>query len=187
MEALSKRHLILKLVLVALVLSGAWAYCSAAGISSERWTDQFNLPGCAWSSKGKNDFFILEPGYQQILEGHEGKDSIRLEITVLDQTRKVGSIETRIVEERESRNGEVVEVSRNFFAACRPSNDIFYFGEDVDIYEDGKVATHVGAWEAEKGGARAGLFMPSRPLLGARFYQEIAPGVAMDRSISRAL
>ena len=27
----------------------------------------------------------------------------------------------------------------------------------------------------------AGLFMPSRPLIGARFYQEIAPAVAMDR------
>jgi len=51
----------------------------------------------------------------------------------------------------------------------------------VDIYKDEKIAGHEGAWIANAAGAKAGLFMPARPLLGARFYQEIAPGVAMDR------
>ena len=45
------------------------------------------------------------------------------------------------------------------------------------MYKDGKPAGHEGAWTANTAGAKAGLFMPSRPLLGARFYQEIAPGV----------
>ena len=31
-------------------------------------------------------------------------------------------------------------------------------------------------------GARFGLMMPGTPLVGGRYYEEIAPGVAMDRA-----
>ena len=148
---------------------------------SKRWTDRFDTSGCAWSSIGKNEFFILEPGYQEVFEGREEKDSVHLEITVLRETQIVNGVETRIIEEKETHNGMLEEISRNLFAICGPGNDVFYFGEAVDMYKDGKVAGHEGAWTANTAGARAGLFMPARPLLGARFYQEIAPGVAMDR------
>ena len=37
------------------------------------------------------------------------------------------------------------------------------------------------AWTAE-GENKAGVAMPGLALLGARYYQEIAPGVAMDRA-----
>lgn len=149
--------------------------------SATRWTDQFDTPACTWSSTGRNDLFILEPGYQLIFEGHEGKDHKRLVITVLEETKKVAGVETRVIEERETRNGDVIEVSRNFFAICSTTNDAFYFGEDVDMYKGGKVVSHEGSWNADNRGARAGLFMPARPLLGARYYQELAPKVAMDR------
>jgi hypothetical protein len=86
-----------------------------------------------------------------------------------------------VIEERETHKGVLVEVSRNFFAICNPSNDVFYFGEEVDMYEGGKVKDHEGSWQAGKDGAKPGLFMPARPLLGARYYQEVARGVAMDR------
>jgi hypothetical protein len=163
------------LVVTMLITSGA------AGDPSKQWTEKFNLASCDWASTGRNDFFILEPGYQQVFEGREGNEPMRLQITVLNETKKIGDVETRIIEERETRNGVPIEVSRNFFAVCRPSNDIFYFGEDVDMYKDGKVSGHEGSWIAGREGAKAGLFMPARTLLGARFYQEIAPGVAVDR------
>ena len=153
----------------------------AAPGESKRWTDRFDTSSCKWSSTGRNDFFILEPGDQAVFESRDSKDAVRLVITVLSDTRSVANVDTRIVEERETHNGQLVEVSRNFFALCGPTNDVFYFGEDVDIYKNGKVDNHEGSWMAEKAGAKPGLFMPARPLLGARFYQEIAPGVAMDR------
>jgi hypothetical protein len=59
---------------------------------------------------------------------------------------------------------------------------VFYFGEDVDVYEDGKVASHPGVWHAGENGARAGLIAPGTPRVGAKYYQEIAPGVALDRA-----
>jgi hypothetical protein len=154
---------------------------AAAARTEKQWTDRFNTPACVWSSTGKNDFFILEPGDQATFDGHDGKVAVHLVITVLNETKKIGSVETRVVEERETHDGKLEEVSRNYFAVCGPTNDVFYFGEDVDLYKDGKVEKHEGSWVAEKDGARPGLFMPSRTLLGARFYQEMAPGVAMDR------
>ncbi len=50
----------------------------------------------------------------------------------------------------------------------------------MDIYKGGKIANHEGAWIAG-GKNKAGIFSPGLALLGARFYSEIAPGVAMDR------
>jgi hypothetical protein len=168
-------------LLVSVVLFSVSAAAASPKSPSKQWTEKFDLGSCDWSSSGRNDYFILEPGYRQVFDGHEGKNVLHLEITVLDETRKVAGVETRVIEERESKNGHIIEVSRNFFAVCRPTNDVFYFGEEVDMYKDDKVSGHEGSWTAENGKAKAGLFMPARPLLGARFYQEIAPGVAMDR------
>ena len=184
MSKKSKIYFVLQLILfitfisVALVLVGS----EISEKNSKRWTDNFDLSTCKWSTSGRNDYFILEPGYQMILEGNEGKDRVRLEITVFDETRKVGDVETRIVEEKEILNGELAEISLNYFAVCTPSNDIFYFGETSHMYEEGSITDHEGSWLADGSSARPGLVMPSRPLLGARYYQEIAPEIAMDRA-----
>jgi hypothetical protein len=180
-KARSMLPLLLVVSVFAAIVAGRYAAAKTSPDTPKRFTENFNLSSCSWSSTGRNDFFILEPGYQQVFEGREGNDVIRLEITVLNETRKVAGVETRIIEEKETRNGVPVEISRNFFAVCRPANDVFYFGEDVDMYKEGKVVSHDGSWNADIAGAKPGLFMPARPLLGARFYQEIAPGVAMDR------
>ena len=127
---------------------------------------------------GRNPYFILEPGYQLVLEGREE----RLTITVLDETKTVAGVETRVVEERETKNGKLAEVSRNYIAISKQTNSVYYFGEDVDEYKDGQVAGHGGSWLAGAGNARFGLLMPGQPLLGAKYAQEIAPGKAMDRA-----
>jgi hypothetical protein len=146
------------------------------------WTESFNLEKYTLTSIGKNDFFILEPGFQLVLEHKDGNDTEKLEITVLNETKKIGEVETRVVEERETVNGEVKEVSRNFFAFCKETADVFYLGEETDNYKDGKVTRGNDSWLANSGDAKAGLIMPGRPLLGAGYYQELAPGVAMDRA-----
>jgi len=150
------------------------------GASSEKgkkWTDSFGQEDCTFSSLGRNRFFILVPGHQLTLESPEEK----VVITVLDETRKIGNVETRVVEEREEENGELKEVSRNFFATCREHGDVFYFGEEVDDYDEGKIVGHGGAWRADEEDSQAGILMPGTIFLGARHYQEIAPN-AMDRA-----
>ena len=107
---------------------------------------------------------------------------MRLVITVLDETIEINGVQTRVVRERETANGELVEGSRNYFAICKPTNSVFYFGEDVNIYEDGQIVSHEGAWRAGENDAQAGIIMPGTLLIGARYFQEIAPDVAMDRA-----
>ncbi|MDQ3975837.1 MAG: hypothetical protein M3264_04850 [Thermoproteota archaeon] len=146
------------------------------------YTESFRTEDCTFSSTGRNPFFILEPNYQFVLAGGEGGEAAQVTITVLNETREVNGTETRIVEERETIGGELVEISRNFFAICEETNSIFYFGEEVDDYENGNIISHEGAWLAGEGANRAGIIMPGTILLGARYYQEIAPNVAVDRA-----
>jgi hypothetical protein len=143
---------------------------------------EFHPELCTWQSRGDNPYFRLLPGYTLVLEGRSDGANVRLRVRVLDETRQVAGVTTRVVEERETEDGELVEVSRNYFAICQPNNSVFYFGEDVDNYEDGRVVDHGGSWHAGVNGAKAGVMMPGLPLLGARYFQEIAPGVALDRA-----
>jgi hypothetical protein len=133
-------------------------------------TDTFLEEVKDFASAGVNPFFSLEPGYVLTLEGGGAKKE-QLTITVLNETRVVGEVETRVVEERELVDGKVEEVSRNYFAISKKTNSVYYFGEDAG-----------GAWLAGEKGCRFGMMMPGTVLLGARHYQEIAPGVAMDRA-----
>jgi len=157
---------------------------SPAAVSEQKsdWTTTFAVDEADLSPTGRNPYFILEPGHQLYFEGREDGEPVTLTIIVLDETKKVGNVTCRVVEERETKGGEVIEVSRNFFAICKRTNNVYYFGEDVDIYKGGQVVSHEGAWLAGEGGARFGLAMPGSPLLGARYYQEIAPKRAMDRA-----
>jgi hypothetical protein len=93
-------------------------------------------------------------------------------------------VTTRVVEEHEMEDGVLKEISRNFFAHCVQNGSVFYFGEDVDNYDDTGtvVVNHDGAWRAGVGGAEPGVIMPGLPLVGARYFQEIAPEVALDRA-----
>ena len=161
---------------VVLICLGAFAQTKDAG--EQTWKRSFQIQEGELSSTGRNPYFILEPGYRMVLEN--GRE--RLTVTVLDETRKVDNVETRIVEERETKNDRPVEISRNYFAISKRTNDVYYFGEDVDIYKAGKIISHEGAWLAGVNGASFGLAMPGVPTLKARYYQELAPGVAMDRA-----
>ena len=144
-------------------------------------TDTFNIDSCTFSTTGENTYFILQPGFQLVLEGIEDEDTSRVVITVLNETKMVGGIETRVVEENESVNSKTIEISRNFFAYCKETGDVFYFGEEVDMYKSGKLTSHSGAWLAE-GINRPGVIMPGKFEIGYKYYQEIAPGNAMDRA-----
>ena len=170
-----------KVVVVGFLLTPVLSFAQNVKKTEKIFTDTFNLGNCEFSTTGRNQFFILEPGYQLTLEGKEDGQQTKLVITVLNETKKIGNVETRIMEEKESVNGNIVEISRNYFAFCQQTSSIFYFGEAVDNYKNGKVSNHEGAWIAE-GKNKAGLMMPGDILIGARFYQEIAPGIAMDRA-----
>ena len=142
------------------------------------WQQDFGIPQRTLASTGRSEYFVLEPGFQIVLEG----DGEKVEITVLQETKEVAGVTTRVVEEREWKDGKLVEVSRNFFALCANTQDVFYFGEEVDMYKNDAIVGHGGTWLAGAQNAKAGLIVPGRPRVGMKYYQEIAPDVAMDRA-----
>ena len=150
--------------------------------TTQGWMTTFDLENCDFVSSGENSYFILKPGYQVILGGQEDREELELVMTVLNETKVVDGIETRVVEEKEAEGGNIVEVSRNYFAMCGPTNNAIYFGEDVDMYEDGEIVSHEGAWLAGENGSKPGMIMPGKAEVGLKYYQEFAPGVAEDRA-----
>ena len=163
------------LALVALLACGAAPATKAPG---EPWATDFAVDASQMSSTGRNPYFVLEPGYQILLE--EGQN--RMLVTVLAETRVVDGIETRAVEERETFKGQVTELSRNYYAINKQTLDVLEYGEEVSNFRNGKVVNNNGSWLAGVKKARAGLLLPGKARVGYRYYQEQAPGVTMDRA-----
>jgi hypothetical protein len=159
----------LALVLTAFAGGVAMAQCP----DDDEFTTDFRLQDCKFKTTGTNPYFVLQPGFRLILEGEDEGEELLLHVTVLDETETIdltaqglGRVKTRVVEEREWVDGELEEVSRNFFGRCEQTNAIYYFGEDVDPPE--------GSWRAGENDAEAGLIMPGTYLLGSKYFQEQA-------------
>jgi hypothetical protein len=152
-----------------------------------------------------NAYFPLPVLAEWVYTGREQGENIGLQITVLNETETFNfgrgqKVTTRVVEETEwadtdpdgvfdPETEQLIEVSRNYFAQTETGparGTVCYFGENVDIYEDGEIVSHEGAWRADgRGGlpGRApGIFMPANAQPGMSFQQEDAPGVAEDQA-----
>lgn len=157
--------------------SKAPAKAAAKSPSAAEWQAIFAVDKSTLASTGRNQFFVLEPGHVSVFDGA----GTHLVITVLAKTELVDGVTTRVVEERETKDGALVEISRNYFVISDRDSAVYYFGENVDMYNGGKVVSHEGSWRSGVDGARFGLMMAAHPALGMRYQQEVAPKVAMDR------
>jgi hypothetical protein len=167
-----------RIIGLAILLAASAALLAAPAPQKADFRDTFSVDKAKLSHTGKGTYWILEPGYKLRLQA--GKNT--LVVSVLDETKLVDGVVTRVVEERETEGGQLAEVSRNYFALDAATGDVYYFGEDVDVYKNGKVTGHEGAWLSGVNGAKFGLIIPGAPKPGDRYYQESAPKVAMDRA-----
>ena len=181
------------------------ALLTPASGSAAPQTTQLDLALCApdrntFTLTINNAYFPLPVGAEWVYIGKEQGENVGLRITVLDATETFrfgagGNVTTRVVREVEwadtNANGaidageQLIEVSLNYFAQTQDGT-VCYFGENVDIYEDGQIVSHEGAWRADgrQGlpGIAPGIFMPAAPEPGMSFQQEVAPGVAEDQA-----
>ena len=167
---------------VSIILPATVALAHDPGFATE-----FNRENCTFTASGSNPYMPLWPGYRLVLRGTELDDegdpvTITSDITILNQTELIDGVRTRVIEHRELEDGDLIEVTHDFWALCRETGAVWYFGEDVDNYEDGHVTNHDGSWRAGVGGAKPGILMLGEPVNGARYHQELAPGVAEDRA-----
>ena len=168
-------------VLVAGLLVASPAPAKQKIGKKKTYTVDLGTSGCTFSDLGRNRYFVLEPGHQLNLAGEIRAGLFEVRQTVTNQTRVINGVNTRLVEELERVNGEVVELSLNYYALCQETGDLFYFGEQVELLDGGVVVSSEGSWEAGVDGALPGIAMPATFMLGARYQMEIAPGIAMDR------
>lgn len=146
--------------------------------------DEVCDPAGEFTLDADHPYFPLTPVLRQwVYQGEDEGQVLDLVVTVLDEIEMVAGVPTRVVEEHESLDGQVVEISRNFFAQAEDGS-ICYFGEDVDIIdpETGEI-THEGAWRADDPDSGPGLFFPADLQPGTTFQQENAPNAADEAKI----
>ena len=154
-------------------------------------TGELGVAVCAadagpFSTTIDNEFFPLSVGTAHVLEGTEDGVLFRVEITALVDTELVAGVTTRVIEERETEDGELVEISRNFMVQATDGT-LCYYGETVDDYENGEIVGHSGEWQAGVDGASPGILMPASPAAGQWYRQETADGIAEDRALHTAV
>ena len=80
--------------------------------SRREWRDRFDVNKADLRPTGTNVYITMQPG--RVLKLKHGTDT--LTITILSDTQKIDGIVAGVLEERETKNGVLVEVSRNFMA-----------------------------------------------------------------------
>jgi hypothetical protein len=142
--------------------------------------DPVELDPADFTSEIDNPWMPLRIGTRWIYRetDAEGAEQ-RVEVTVLDETKVVMGIETRVVHDVVTEDGELVEDTYDWYAQDADGN-VWYFGEDTKEFENGKVATTAGSWEAGVDGAQPGVLVLAEPEIGQTYRQEYYEGEAED-------
>jgi len=127
-----------------------------------------------------NLFWPMAPGSRWVYsETDEDGNVARDEVTVLDTTKVIAGIQAREVHDILTLDGETVEDTIDWYAQDAAGN-LWYLGEDTKEYENGKVASTAGSWQAGVDGALAGIIVPAQPAVGMTYRQEFYRGEAED-------
>jgi hypothetical protein len=123
-----------------------------------------------------NPYLPLASLKADILEGTEGSKKIRIERIAkpdVHKTFRIGnqSVEALAVEDREFEDGKIAETAMDYFAQS-DDGTVYYLGEDVDEYKDGKVVSHEGSWMLGRDTQKPGVILPGQAKMGAKFKSE---------------
>jgi hypothetical protein len=142
-----------------------------------RGAEPVTLDAADFVSRIDNEYWPMAPGSRWIYR--EGANQ-RVDVTVTDRTKTILGIDATVVHDVVTEDGEVIEDTYDWYAQDRWGN-VWYLGEDTKEYEDGKVVSTEGSWEAGVDGAQAGVVVPAEPEPGLAYRQEHYAGEAEDR------
>jgi hypothetical protein len=115
-------------------------------------------------------------------------ESFRAEVTLLPGTKAITwngrQVPNRIHQYVAYSGGRILEVALDWYAQA-DDGSVWYFGEDVFNYEDGKVADTHGTWLAGKDGP-PGMIMPASPAAGQVYRPENIPGLVFEEVTVKA-
>ena len=131
-----------------------------------------------------NPYWPMDVGNRWVFEETDGEGGVqRVEVTVLDETYTVAlGIEARVVHDLVTQDGATVEDTLDWYAQDADGN-VWYLGERTAEYEDGRVVSTEGSWEAGVDGAQPGIAVPGDPRPGLAYRQEYLRGEAEDEAV----
>jgi hypothetical protein len=126
-----------------------------------------------------NIYFPLTPGkvYTYIAQTGDGSEDIV--VSVLSETKIVAGVQCTVVRDIVSIDGQAIEDTHDWYAQDIDGN-VWYMGEDVSNYENGKLIDKEGSFEAGVDGALPGIIMLAYPVLEMPYRQEYYCGTAED-------
>jgi hypothetical protein len=146
-------------------------------------TEHVRLDPAQFTATIDNRWWPLKPGSRWIFretDANGGRQ--RVVVTVTEATKLIANgIRARVVHDVVTEDGEPVEVTDDWYAQDRCGN-VWYLGEATAEYENGKVVSREGSWEAGVDGAQPGVIVPARPRVGMTYRQEFYAGHAEDRA-----
>jgi hypothetical protein len=127
-------------------------------------------------------YWPMKPGSKWVYREAAGEGSVqRVEVTVLDETKEILGIQATVVHDVVSEGGQLLEDTFDWYGEDRSGN-LWYLGEDTKEYENGKVVSTKGSWEAGVDGAQPGIILPANPAVGMTYRQEYYAGEAEDEA-----
>lgn len=182
------RRITLAGLVAALAVAGCGGDQDRAGAAASaralpQGSEPVKLDPAQLTTRIDNPYWPMTPGARWIYRQTDDQGSVqRVEVTVTDRTKRVANgVTARVVRDEVTENGKPVEVTDDWYAQDREGN-IWYLGEQTAEYEDGKVKTRQGSFEAGVDGAQPGLAVPADPRPGLRYRQEYYKGQAEDRA-----
>lgn len=152
----------------------------AGATALPRGSEPVGLDPADFTTEITNPYWPMKPGSRWVYRETDKDEVKRVVVTVTDRTKLIANgIEARVVRDLVSQDGEPVEVTDDWYAQDSGGN-VWYLGEDTAEYENGKVVSREGSFEAGVDGAQPGIIMPGDPQVGQEFRQEYLEGEAED-------
>jgi hypothetical protein len=163
--------------------TGRAATTAASACNLPQGGERVAIDPAAFTTKIDNPWWPMRPGSRWVYRETAPDGTVqRVVVTVLSKTKLIANgVRARIVHDVVTEDGEPVEVTDDWYAQDRCGN-VWYFGEDTKDYENGKVVSTKGSFEAGVDGAEPGVIVPASPRPGMRYRQEYYAGHAEDRA-----
>ena len=151
------------------------------GQALPRGDDPVRLDPAAFSPDITNRYWPMRPGTRWTYrETGDAGERLKVVVTVSSATRRIANgITARVVRDTVTEDGDLVEDTLDWYAQD-DSGTVWYLGEDTAEFEDGRVASREGSFEAGVDGALPGVIMPGAPEIGQAYRQEYYAGEAED-------
>ena len=167
---------------VAIAVGGCDDESGDGGSSLPTGSEPADLDPAEFTTEIDNPYWPMTPGSRWVYEESDAEGTNRVVVTVTNETKEIANgVEARVVHDVVTQDGEPVEITDDWYAQDADGN-IWYLGEETAEYEDGKVASREGSFEAGVDGAEAGVAMPADPEPGLEYRQEYLEGEAEDHA-----